>query len=83
MRRSITYPFSTCIPLYSSGKVTWLWKMIFSKLQLAAEAGLIAGFQEAGPEMTMHLDCCPDNLFTDCVGGVLYQSHGPSRNTET
>jgi uncharacterized membrane protein YagU involved in acid resistance len=29
----------------------------FSKLQLAAYAGVIAGFQEAGAQMTMDLDC--------------------------
>src|SRR2546421_8361692 len=48
-----------------------------SKLQLAAQAGMIAGFQEPWPEMPMDLDGGSDDLVTDCVGRMLDESHGP------
>ena len=48
-----------------------------SKLQLAAEAGVIAGLQKARAQMTMYLDCCANDLFTDWIGGMLDESHGP------
>lgn len=51
----------------------------FSKFQLAAQASVITGFQETRAQMPMYLDCCPDGFFADWIGGMLDESHGPSR----
>jgi hypothetical protein len=54
-----------------------------SKLQLAAQASVIAGFQETRAKVTMNLDPRSDNFFTDQIGGVLDESHDPSRKSGT
>jgi hypothetical protein len=47
------------------------------KLQLSAQASVIAGFQGTWTEMAMYLDGCPDGPLTDWIGGVLDETHIP------
>jgi hypothetical protein len=49
-----------------------------SELQLAAEAGVVTGLQKTRAQITMHVDCRPNDFFTDWIGGMLDESHGPS-----
>jgi hypothetical protein len=53
------------------------------KLQLATQAGVIAGFKQAWAQLSMYLDRCSDSLFAHSIGGMLDESHGPPRRTGT
>jgi hypothetical protein len=53
------------------------------KLQLVAQARVIAGFQQPGTQMPMYLDGSPDDLVADRIGGMVYEPHGLSRKNRT
>src|SRR5690349_2101360 len=53
-----------------------------SKRQLVAQAALIAGFQQAPPEMAVHLDSGTDGTLADSIGGMLDETVGSAEDSE-
>src|SRR5690349_21752027 len=53
-----------------------------SELQLAAQASVITGFQEARTQMAMYLDRRAEDLFANSVGGMLDEAHSRFRKNQ-